>query len=323
MDTGQRTTGFVDALVAISEAIGTERLEKELADAMGAAIDCDFITMARYSALGRPCFLIHSHCFPSRMAELYLSQYIHLDPYVEYWRSSEMPGVVRPRELTARWPHYQDYVRVFLPEIGVRDEIGVFMPPVARDSIAFFFNNRTRLFTDGEVARLQNLFAACAALYRLHVRVLLDGDGAGVGGSPSLGRPLRVTNHTGSTIWVTNEWREQENPDAQLVRTSVAEEFGSSQRYLWTLAPRGAAQGAHDYATFESWAHQIGLTPRERDVTGLALRGHSSAGIAKALGLSVGNVKNHKRRIYNKLDITSERELFLMYIEAMSAAVQG
>ena len=32
-----------------------------------------------------------------------------------------------------------------------------------------------------------------------------------------------------------------------------------------------------------------------------------------ALAITVGTVKNHRRRIYEKLDITTERELFLQY----------
>ena len=33
------------------------------------------------------------------------------------------------------------------------------------------------------------------------------------------------------------------------------------------------------------------------------------------MNITVGTVKNHRRRIYEKLDITTERELFLQYFE--------
>lgn len=56
------------------------------------------------------------------------------------------------------------------------------------------------------------------------------------------------------------------------------------------------------------------LTPRERDIVGLILLGYPTARIAARLKLSVNTIKNHKKRMYNKLDITTERELFLGFV---------
>ena len=56
------------------------------------------------------------------------------------------------------------------------------------------------------------------------------------------------------------------------------------------------------------------LTPRERDIVGLILLGYPTAKIASRLKLSVNTIKNHKKRMYNKLDITTERELFLGFV---------
>ena len=54
------------------------------------------------------------------------------------------------------------------------------------------------------------------------------------------------------------------------------------------------------------------LTRRERDVVQLTLAGYPTISIAKRLGLAVGSIKNHRTRIFRKLDITTERELFLV-----------
>jgi len=56
------------------------------------------------------------------------------------------------------------------------------------------------------------------------------------------------------------------------------------------------------------------LTPRERDIVGLVLLGYPTAKIADKLGLSVNTIKNHRKRMYSKLDITTERELFLDFV---------
>jgi DNA-binding CsgD family transcriptional regulator len=57
------------------------------------------------------------------------------------------------------------------------------------------------------------------------------------------------------------------------------------------------------------------LSARERELVKLILAGHPSASIARKLGIAAGTVKNHRLHIYKKLDITTERELFLQYID--------
>lgn len=59
------------------------------------------------------------------------------------------------------------------------------------------------------------------------------------------------------------------------------------------------------------------LTPRERQVVELTLRGHSADAIGKQLEISAGTVRIHRRNIYSKLRISSQGELFSLFIEAM------
>ena len=56
------------------------------------------------------------------------------------------------------------------------------------------------------------------------------------------------------------------------------------------------------------------LTVRERTIVRLALAGFANEAIARRLALSTGTVKNHRKRIHAKLDITSERELFSLFL---------
>ena len=46
----------------------------------------------------------------------------------------------------------------------------------------------------------------------------------------------------------------------------------------------------------------------------LVVRGYPNELIAKKLGISTGTVRNYRHRLYFKLDITSERELFNMLL---------
>jgi DNA-binding CsgD family transcriptional regulator len=56
------------------------------------------------------------------------------------------------------------------------------------------------------------------------------------------------------------------------------------------------------------------LTDREMQVVQLILVGHSSASIALQLGVSISTVKSHRRNIYGKLQISSQAELFSLFL---------
>ena len=59
------------------------------------------------------------------------------------------------------------------------------------------------------------------------------------------------------------------------------------------------------------------LTPRELEVVGLVLRGYSSDAIAEILKIATGTVKTYRRSIYAKLGISSQSELFSMFITSL------
>ena len=83
-------------------------------------------------------------------------------------------------------------------------------------------------------------------------------------------------------------------------------------------APRGPREvegRALDHLAREAVEQSpVPLTRRERDIITLILSGQPSLRIATKLGISWGTVKNHRRRIYRKLQIASERELFVIFL---------
>jgi DNA-binding CsgD family transcriptional regulator len=60
------------------------------------------------------------------------------------------------------------------------------------------------------------------------------------------------------------------------------------------------------------------LSVREADISRLILKGHSSKSIARIFGNSPETVKVHRKRIYTKLNITSQGELFSIFLEALA-----
>lgn len=61
------------------------------------------------------------------------------------------------------------------------------------------------------------------------------------------------------------------------------------------------------------------LTLREQMVVSLMLRGHSTLSTASVLGISEGTVKNHRKAIYARLGISSQSELFSLFITHLLA----
>ncbi|WP_461480861.1 helix-turn-helix transcriptional regulator, partial [Porticoccus sp.] len=61
------------------------------------------------------------------------------------------------------------------------------------------------------------------------------------------------------------------------------------------------------------------LTEREAQVIQLFLHGHSTKSIAQKLAISPETVKLHRKHSYAKLDISSQSELFYLFIDALSS----
>jgi DNA-binding CsgD family transcriptional regulator len=60
------------------------------------------------------------------------------------------------------------------------------------------------------------------------------------------------------------------------------------------------------------------LSPREKDVLELMLRGYGTDISARRLDIARETVRRHRKSIYRKLDVNSQTDLFSLFINAMS-----
>ena len=60
------------------------------------------------------------------------------------------------------------------------------------------------------------------------------------------------------------------------------------------------------------------LSPREKDVLELMLRGYGTDISAERLDIAVETVRRHRKSIYRKLDVSSQTDLFSLFLNAMS-----
>lgn len=94
-------------------------------------------------------------------------------------------------------------------------------------------------------------------------------------------------------------------------------------RRTWQLHADDASAGGdrddfHRRLTrcFERFGEGV-LTERERQISQLLLRGHSSKSIARELDIAPGTVMVHKRNLFAKLNISSQYELFSLLIDEL------
>lgn len=76
---------------------------------------------------------------------------------------------------------------------------------------------------------------------------------------------------------------------------SVADPF-ASQLLIKAVRARATARAA------------VAITTRERDVLTLLVEGHTTADIAKALGIGVTTAQTHMKNLYRKLDVSSKAQ---------------
>lgn len=88
------------------------------------------------------------------------------------------------------------------------------------------------------------------------------------------------------------------------------------------FGPVAGADGAPDpiAAALAALGEHV-LSQRQRQVVALVLKGHSTEAIAMMLDISADTVKVHRRHAYAKLGISSQAELFAMFLDLLSRIV--
>lgn len=90
-------------------------------------------------------------------------------------------------------------------------------------------------------------------------------------------------------------------------------------RRLWTHLARGETrpQPRPIDHLFTDFGRGV-LSPREREVALLILKGHSSESIGYHLGISTATVKTHRLKLYAKLNLSTQQELFSAFLQSLN-----
>lgn len=104
---------------------------------------------------------------------------------------------------------------------------------------------------------------------------------------------------------------------------ALAEFIGRHSAACGGLFPSDVTETAKESGRIEAILHRFGssvLTTREAAVIRYMLAGMSAGAIARALRISLGTVRVHRRNAYHKLSISSQGQLFALALKAISSS---
>ena len=326
--------GFCDAIGRASASIGDETFYDKLLEVLSSLVEVDLLSLVRYSSFGAPDLIIPRE-IRSEVAAPYDSGLYALDPFHHYWRTTGVPAVCSLRRLAPAEMWKSRYALEFLRAARISDEIAVFLPPIGGASPTLIVDRAEGEFTAAELARIENAFPLLAGLHKSHLKAIISHGLV----TDSAEKPLRLIDRCGEELAANSAWRrlaadpngglaealvalansgrtQTSLPDGRLVvRSPLGVDFGAAPGGQCDQVEVSVMQAPSGHA--KGWL--LGLTPRERQIVELTLEGHPIASIANRLGVKRGTIKNHRLRLYQKLDITTERELFLTYVQHLLA----
>ncbi len=340
-DGGAVLSAFAEAVAAC----GTSEFHEALLTAIGRVISWDTCGLIQYSKYSMPQYILTNNV-PDQEMDYYLAGFYRFDPFYRHWRLAAAKGVLNLQRIsTASGGNAVDtthYETSFRPRTGMMDEVGIFCPKFDGVTDDFFFL-RNQPYADDELADLDRAYKIIAALYELNLKISLEASGTGAPiGFTSNADYWAVADRNGRTVYSSDGWEEMIGRDVGLSTTvadliisnepgsvSFADGYVASQVLddRHTLFPKGrlvlvsigeppGSPAKLDSVLTYLFAEYV--TKREMDVCRLILQGYPTLGIAGILELSPGTVKTYKKRIYRKLDITSERELFVAVLSWLS-----
>ncbi len=320
----------VDAVSSIAEAVGRSDFYAVALKALGGLFDCSYYCAMRYTQFGSPRFL-HHNWLTDEEVRLYNRELYRLDPAFSLVRSGETTPVFSFIQIANENP-----VSVFFKNlehmIRVKDELVFLLPAAGGIWAALCIDRIEQPFTDDDIAFAAMIHPLVDRLHRLHIDRTLLGPRNGYGSEGDLA--VLVTDQDGRVVLSNQAWSEVVDDAEPLDVTAIAAGRKSGVHFLaseavlyWepleathAVAPFGrifviehhspGAIGLNLESLIASVRVQYRLTPRECEVVRLVLQGRNVVEISDRLAVSIGTVRNHKQRLYRKLGVNTEREMF-------------
>ncbi len=329
-------------LAELTDLIGTNRFYQYLAKIFGKFIGNDRTLVSRYSRYDRPEIFVNN-AVTDEIVRIYYGGLYRVDALYRLCRTVPKAGVLTVTGLDEGYL-IQDWITGLLRMAGVSDELVILFPALGDITIVLSCVQHKSRFSPSIVREVEKLQPLLAALHEQHLQRTYAGFLAGdlQDLTYSEARGAAIFDAKGDCVFSDSEWQRhvESSSDYELIRRSIlrlpkgSRLMGDQGVVHWEeLRPSVPVLSACRIAFHERTSpgptkvspEEIlalfrdihDLTPREIDVVREVIAGCSNEQIATKLGISVGTVKNCRWRLYFKLDITTERELFSMLLAMM------
>ena len=325
-------------------AVGTSSFYREISAFAAQALNCPKRIVMRYAAFDAPAFL-YNNAMSDDAVEIYLRGLFRIDPLRKLSRENREPRVVNLRSLTSQLKGDPEYLEQIFKIAFIFDELAFLLPTVGGLTIAICCERVRGMFTDEDKQLANALLPLIDALHQRHLQRFFGSQGtAPQHDQDDFAGAILILDAKGEPVFSSGAWQHSSLTDSETARRALQQrsegasflDLGKNALVHWEelgeespLAPGGVILSA-EQKTGESmsisgeqainrFCEKYAITPREADIFRLALLGFPNSGIASQLDISVGTVKNHRWRLYTKLDITTERELFHLFLSEVLA----
>ncbi|KPQ06102.1 MAG: Response regulator containing a CheY-like receiver domain and an HTH DNA-binding domain [Rhodobacteraceae bacterium HLUCCA12] len=332
------------ALAKVVDALGTSSFYREISAFTARALDCQKRIVMRYSAFDTPVFL-YNNAMSDDAVEFYLRGLFRIDPLRKLSRENRQPQVVNLRSMTSQPRVEPDYLEQIFKIAFIYDELAFLLPTVGGLTIAICCERVRGMFTDEDKDHANSLLPLIVSLHQRHLQSFFSNRRT----TPQADKDdftgaILILDAKGEPVFSSDAWRDSALTDAETARHALQErsegapylDLGKDALVHWEdldenspLAPGGVILSAERKSgesigisgeqAIQKFCEKYAITPREAEIFRLALLGFPNSRIASQLDISVGTVKNHRWRLYTKLDITTERELFHLFLAEVIA----
>lgn len=324
----------IDVMTAIASTVGQPDFYRRILAALAALFGCERRLAMRYAQFARPQFLVNAS-IDEQAERYYDAELYRYDPLLKLVRGQVDESVVTLRRLEAR-DETAVYIRDLFRTTEIVDELAFLLPVVGGVWVGLCLDRTDRDFSAAELSFGRRIYPLLDQLHRLHVDRGLSRRRGGLLDDSELG--VMIRDAEGYITFRNDVWHGRAGElDGRAIDISHAQPQGEhsisdTEVLHWealaanhAIAPTGTlyvlerrSPGLIEVDSdrlIDRFAREFHLTRREVQIVRMTLLGRSPQAIADAFEVSVGTVRNHKHRLYLKLNVTSEREIFSLFMQ--------
>ncbi|MEH6442724.1 MAG: helix-turn-helix transcriptional regulator [Oceanospirillaceae bacterium] len=323
--------------------LGKNDFYNEMVKFLANLIDCKRWLVIRYPRYAPPEFIVNN-ALTQEAINYYNDGLYQLDPLFHITRTSHIDDVLILSRLEEK-DSYSAYLEKTMDSANIKDEIAILVNGPGQVNIVFTLDNSYENFSDNEVNLIRTALPFISEMHRHHLSLVFSQAIHAQTTMDNIGqqRAALLEDQEGNIVYKSPDWLDLENQEGKIellkdkkITNEACGMITYQNKYLvhwetmsesFAVAPRGRMytldKVSNDYPSLSfskmlvDFSKKHKITPREVEIINQVLKGYPNSLIAEKLKVSIGTVKNHRYRLYYKLDITTERELFSMFLDSL------